>query len=181
MFWGEEYNVPPCCDQKYFTKMFSDLREKKTIFIYMQSDYPLNKLLSKILVHMPMSSVKMMLPCISEDFVTSLRNFLGTNWYNGKDNSSFILSKLLLISSNASADLKNRLAPFNERVRLAKADIGHTAILVENKDFKCLFSGSSTQEFSMVKQCFTSMCVSCDKRHLDEFETIFRILSHKNI
>lgn len=183
MFWAEGYNVPPCCDQNYFIKLFKNLREKQTEFIYMQSDYPISRIISNVLIHMPMSSVKILLPEITPHLTSTLCALMGRHWYNGKTNDSFMLENLLLVTPESAEleEAKKQLAVFGDRVHIAKMATRHTAILIESNSFRCVFSGTGIPDANMSEPCFTAMCVSCANQYVDEFSTLFRILSHHKL
>lgn len=226
MFFGNEYNIPPCCDQKYFTHLFRDYTSaclpftkeqlvhgltsdeadeviqlwnmsEKTTSLFMQHDYTLQNVLSKVLLHIPMSDISLLTPAINQDLINGLCTALSKHWFNGKDNDSYMLKHLVLIASedafrqyaksigedenNGTRIVHKEFSKFGERVSIAIAETSHIMFVVKNTEHEYAFSGTANLVASTSKQNFTSLMATCDRTNVKEISTVLRILSHKKI
>lgn len=199
MFYGNEYNIPPCCDQKYFRSLFESLTAAHpTTCMFMQADYSLQMVLSKVLLHLPMSHLTIIVPTINESLVNTLRTALSTSWYNGKDYQSHMLDRLTLITSHESYKnyardankpdaydgtvlVREAFKPYGWRVTLAEAESAQTMFTVQTADKAYAFTGTAAFAATTAKQCLTSLVATCSPTHVKEISTVLRLLSHNKL
>lgn len=216
MFYGEEYNVPPCCDQKYFRYLFEFLgkehlpgitREKLikgltpaeadhllghvstlgwTTAMFMQSDYSLQQVLSKLMLDVPLSHLSLMVPELSETLIEQLSQAMVKKWYKGKGEYGHMVEKLTLVAPEEQVKehmdfLKATLGQYAERVVVATAGVGATIIHAKNVAKEISFSGSTIQHVYTDRQHLTTLQASNNPDICREARTVIRLLSHHKI
>ena len=186
MFYGEEYNVPPCCDQKYFGFLWKELQEHPITMLWMQADYSLQQVLAKVLLHVPMSTMSLMVPELSDMVLDVLLHALARPWYGGGDDKHQ-LERLTLILPESYIDADRRqaiteaLAPFKERVTIALNDTPSTIIHITNNSSTYAFTGTTHQHPHASKQYLTALTATCDHRLCKEIQTVLRLQSHHKL
>lgn len=186
MFYGEEYNVPPCCDQKYFRYLWEELRAVKTTTLFMQSDYSLQHVLAKVLLAVPMSHLSLMVPELSETLLDQLSAYMSRHWYHEGSSKSHMLEKLTLVAPETQITermdlIKSLFAPYKDRVVIAKAPTSATLIHVKNAQAEYVFSGTAIQHANTRTQHLTALVASMDARFVKEHATVIRLNTHKKV
>lgn len=217
MFYGEEYNIPPCCDQKYFRALWEHLTppampysrqqltaglsdtqvdvltkqwnriNQVTTSVFMLSDYSLQQVLAKVMLQVPVSTMTLLVPDLSESLIDILADAMNRNWFNGIDSKSHMLERLNLIvpdSVLSSNKIKGLAAAFGKavhRVTLSKENSMQTIVHIKNAQKEYVLSGTSRQTVDVSNGFFASMIVSNDRTLCRETATVLRIRSRKKI
>lgn len=216
MFYGEEYNLPPCCCQNYFRSLWQQLQtppiklcskehlmeglteteaEKlisqvealgQTTSMYVLSDFTLQQVLSHVVIKVPMAHLSLMVPDITEDLIEVLAGYLSKSWYKDSKHQAHKVEKLTLVSSEASIMenmnfIRDVLAPYKDRVVLAKANCTSLILHIKNYQNEFVFTGTTGQTIDMSAATLSSLQASSNPDIIKENATVIRLQSHHKV
>lgn len=194
-----DFNAPPCCSHKYMDHLFAHLKSHPNTTIFLLPDFPLTKLIERLISHTSVCELTIAIPRPSTDLVRLLRTNLlrpRTIMDNGTPIPTHEITTLNLIIAPprlkedpktriSTLDLKPRRSlkeafrSLDTRVCIFENEIATTIIHAKNATKEYVFYGDIVQETSTTSTSLRLLHASTDPLIIDEITKVLRMYSPK--